>query len=441
MSKGVVLSDGIKQARLALNDDKRVCEHHVQIELLELYEDYLFLTIYPKWYWETPQGDRVLALGKKDSLEKANDEPGHAELLKTLEGKKGKWFGGIGFSESINRHWKGIPQEWFFSPYVLLESSLGQTTLSVYWTQDNFENDKTAILEILEKIETSTPWVNTTDVPSLRERSDTPGITNWKNTISDILREINEKQYGKCVLARLTTLSFSHPISSTQLFLDVGKNQLNCYKVFVSLSEDMAWVSFTPEILYKRHHRQVESMALAGTMPRGSNLELDMILEKELLQSDKEMKEHRYVSDFIRDKLTLSCESLAESESGTILKQQYVQHVMHEFNGQLKPDVSDADLVASLHPTPAVCGYPQQRAFESIRRNEPFDRGWYAGVLGYVSDDSSEWIVGIRSALFRNQTLYVYAGAGIVKGSEAEKEWQEIDYKMKPFLTWAGDLG
>ena len=100
----------------------------------------------------------------------------------------------------------------------------------------------------------------------------------------------------------------------------------------------------------------------------------------------------------------------------------------------IKKEISIRDLLFALHPTPAVCGLPEHYALEKISLFERFDRGWYAGPVGWVSADSAEFAVGIRSALFHQDGVYVWAGAGIVEGSDALQEWQEIETKSRQYF-------
>lgn len=109
---------------------------------------------------------------------------------------------------------------------------------------------------------------------------------------------------------------------------------------------------------------------------------------------------------------------------------------MHLFAGMwgvLSDKVSDADLMRALHPTPAVGGVPTKVAMEAIAHHEPFDRGWYAGPVGWIGANASEFAVGIRSALVERNRIALYAGAGIVEGSTAEGEWEEIEQKISDF--------
>ena len=106
---------------------------------------------------------------------------------------------------------------------------------------------------------------------------------------------------------------------------------------------------------------------------------------------------------------------------------------MSTFEGTLRDGVGDAELLTALHPTPAVGGYPTDRAVREIAEREPFDRGWYAGPVGWVGRDGAEFAVAIRSGLVEGSTLSVFAGAGIVAGSVPGNEWEELDYKISHF--------
>jgi menaquinone-specific isochorismate synthase len=99
----------------------------------------------------------------------------------------------------------------------------------------------------------------------------------------------------------------------------------------------------------------------------------------------------------------------------------------------LKAGVSDLDLLMALHPTPAVCGLPQEKAMHWIRETEPFSRGWYAGALGFLGADASEFFVGLRSGVLLGREFHAFAGAGIVEGSVPSLEWEEIETKFKNY--------
>jgi len=118
-----------------------------------------------------------------------------------------------------------------------------------------------------------------------------------------------------------------------------------------------------------------------------------------------------------------------------VLKLPHVQHLKASLNGRLKPGVSDSDLLVSLHPTPAVGGYPTDRAVDEIFSLALFDRGWYASPTGWIGADAAEFCVAIRSGLIDRNRLALFSGAGIVAGSRPEREWDEIENKIGSFLS------
>ena len=118
-----------------------------------------------------------------------------------------------------------------------------------------------------------------------------------------------------------------------------------------------------------------------------------------------------------------------------ILKLRRLQHLRRDIQARLKPGVYDDQLLATLHPTPAVGGTPRRKALAYIRDHETFCRGWYAGACGLISEDVAEFAVAIRSVLLTPDALRLYAGAGIVAGSQPEAEWQELDDKLANLLS------
>ena len=119
----------------------------------------------------------------------------------------------------------------------------------------------------------------------------------------------------------------------------------------------------------------------------------------------------------------------------SLLRLSRVQHLISRFRGELTEGVTDEAIIERLHPTPAVGGVPVEKARRSIQAIEPFDRGWYAGPVGWVGFDQAEFAVAIRSALVTNGHVRLFSGAGIVHGSTPEREWGEMESKISSFLA------
>jgi len=159
----------------------------------------------------------------------------------------------------------------------------------------------------------------------------------------------------------------------------------------------------------------------------------DKALGEQLLRSEKDLREHQYVATHVEKRLRHLCETGIHKGDLSLLQLATVQHLITHFDGMLASDVSDADVLAAMHPTPAVGGYPVDRAVKKIDELEPFDRGWYAGPVGWIGHDAAEFAVAIRSGLVTGDRLHLFGGAGIVNGSTAESEWREIENKLNSF--------
>ena len=189
----------------------------------------------------------------------------------------------------------------------------------------------------------------------------------------------------------------------------------------------IVFLGASPERLYRRYGRFIESEALAGTMAKS--------VDPKILQSSrKNQYEHALVVDAIQAAFKDLCTAYSYPKSPGVLTVPCGHHLMTKFQGQLKDGVNDEDILQSLHPTPALGGSPRQRALAIIRKLEGFSRGWYGAPIGYVGWDGAEFVVGIRSGLACGKKLSVFAGAGIVQGSKPQEEWDEVENKISNFI-------
>ena len=144
------------------------------------------------------------------------------------------------------------------------------------------------------------------------------------------------------------------------------------------------------------------------------------------------------MSKGIREALEPLCEELEIEDRVSEMMLARGRHLRSKVRGTLRDGVTDAALLDAMHPTPAVGGHPRSEALEKIKALEPFDRGWYAGPVGWIGQEDSEFAVGIRSGLVRGRTLALFSGAGIVAGSVPDEEWAEIEQKIGDFTGMFG---
>ncbi|MEC7983951.1 MAG: isochorismate synthase [Myxococcota bacterium] len=252
-----------------------------------------------------------------------------------------------------------------------------------------------------------------------------PSQENWTRIIDETYEDFQQETLHKIVLARQSRLQIS--ISPLEALRALKRQQSSTFDFAFSPYGNSTFIGCSPERLFSLHEQKLKTEALAGTRSK----EIDPI---ELLQSEKDLREHLYVRDHILKQLRPISQKVTHGPTPRIIQNSNVIHLQTTIEASIKNDVSIEDILSVLHPTPAVCGLPQEYARKKISSFEQFDRGWYAGPIGWLSANAAEFAVGIRSALFHQDGVYVWAGAGIVEGSNAEQEWQEIETKSQQYF-------
>ncbi len=256
-----------------------------------------------------------------------------------------------------------------------------------------------------------------------------PTKADYSLILEKTLEQFNETQ-KKVVLGRRAHLKIKKPVDPAKLFLRL-KGQ-NAFLFFIDLA-GTAFFGASPELLYRKVGEDFATESLAGTRARALDEKTDAILKEELKSNPKDNHEHSLVSLYIEEKLK-KLECSWSSSPLEVKALSYVQHLLKRYSAKISPNITDAQILNCLHPTPAVCGLDKDWAKAYIRENEAFDRGFYAGALGILGQDESEFCVGIRSALYFEQNLYIYVASGIVPGSSM-KEWEELSHKEKNMLS------
>ncbi len=349
-----------------------------------------------------------------------------------------RYYGGMRFSRSHSSgfHWQPFTSFRFIVPLFEVFREGSETVLAAnipLMNSEPREQTQERVLEQLHQLVFEAP-PQIKRLPDLNERKDLPERNVWHRKIDEALQAISQKKLDKIVLARKSLFRFEQDIPVIDLLWKLRLNNHRAYYFCFQPQHNIAFIGGTPEQLYKRGGRQIHTEAVAGTRRRGHNPEEDLQLEQDLLNSEKDVREHRYVVDSIRQALDGICSSRKQNGGLNVLKLSRLQHLRLQFKGELRTEVADPDILDSLHPTPAVGGVPTEASQQEIEKIEPFDRGWYAGPVGWVGQNMAEFAVAIRSGLIDHKDLYLYSGAGIVQGSDAEKEWEEIESKIASFL-------
>ena len=269
--------------------------------------------------------------------------------------------------------------------------------------------------------------------PALVREVDEFGESKWSQVVQSGLQKIRSGSLRKIVLARARTYAASSPLDPVAVLARLCAFESSGFRFLIEAGQGKAFLGVTPERLLSRTGRLVRSEAIAGTRPRGVDEVADRLLGESLLASDKDRREHEFVVERLREVLSGLSVSLRVDAEPRILRQAYVQHLATRVQAEIRADFSDADLVALLHPTPAVSGAPVPCAIKALGELETIGRGLYAGPVGIVSRDKAEIAVAIRCARIDGATLKAYAGAGIVEGSIAADEWRETVHKLLAF--------
>jgi menaquinone-specific isochorismate synthase len=263
-------------------------------------------------------------------------------------------------------------------------------------------------------------------------------ITNngekFKTSVSSVLEIIHANQLRKIVLADTLDVSANHDFNLLQSLNNLRQIHPNCNVFSTSNGQGQNFIGASPERLISIHKRQLITDALAGSAPRGKTPTEDATNANNLVNSTKEKHEHKLVLDFITQHLSQL--GLFPQVLAPRLRQlSNIQHLWTPISAVVPNNIHPLQIVAKLHPTPAVAGAARDIACAEIRRYESFERGLYAAPLGWVDGEGNcEFIVGIRSALIDGNYARLYAGAGIVAGSDPQKEFAEVQLKLQALL-------
>ena len=277
-------------------------------------------------------------------------------------------------------------------------------------------------------------------LPAPSRRTDRPDQAGWTRMVRWALDAIEAGRLDKVVLARRVALGLDRRVDPLRVLQHLKAATPGCFHFALGPPDGPTFVGASPERLFRREGNEVVSEAVAGTRARGETPEADAALREELLSSEKDRREHAFVQRALEQALQALCTTVDGAEFPSDLALARGRHLHAPIRGALQPNTSTVNLLEGLHPTPAVGGVPTDAALTAIREQEPFDRGWYAGPVGWVGPDAADFAVGIRSGLLHPDRLALFSGAGIVAGSQPDREWAEIEQKIADFAAVLGLL-
>jgi menaquinone-specific isochorismate synthase len=385
-------------------------------------------------YWRSRSGDlEVAGIGRAHSVD-MNAGLGLTQVLSSLRQQIDtstgdvRYYGGMAFdpTRSLTEHWQALSPAYFLVPRLELRRWHDRTTCALNL---QMPEDEPILSSLLAQAETSFSQLGQDAVEThapiplgpFVTRQVCPDRQQWSEQVTSLLRDLDETQ-GKLVLACKERVCFRDALDAMALLARIRQGRADSYS-FMFTSGQSAFMGMSPEQLYYRQGQSLYSEALAGTWGTGVALQ----------DSIKENVEHDYVVRDVREALEsigLDLDALPPKE---VVHWNRLCHLRTQISGRLPENVRDPDIIMALHPSAAVLGYPRDRAWSWLERHESLERGWYAGPVGWMGRDGAEFAVAIRSALVQGKTLDIYAGAGSVRGSDPDLEWNEVRSKLRQF--------
>lgn len=257
----------------------------------------------------------------------------------------------------------------------------------------------------------------------------------FKRSVGSALDLIRANILKKIVLAQAIDVISPTPFNQINSLHNLRQIYPGCYVFSTSNSQGQKFIGASPEKLIGIESDRLIADALAGSAPRGKTPVEDATLANSLLSSKKDLHEHSFVRDFIVRRLEAFGLKPDFPPQPRLLQLSNIQHLRTPIIAFISGDIHLLEILAELHPTPAVAGVPRDIAREKICQFESFDRSLYAAPIGWIdSRGNGEFAVGIRSALIDGVTARLYAGAGIVFGSQPDKEFAEVQLKLQALL-------
>jgi menaquinone-specific isochorismate synthase len=390
-------------------------------------------------------GVRWLALGELDAIE-APAGCGPAVALQAIDRARERlkllaslspdpslvrYVGGLAFDprDRARDDWpEGIAARWVL-PRILVREVGGRADVMVMGTPPAEARVLLAKLEKAAALPSRPP-----EPIAMRRLADPAARDRWTRAVRVVLEAIESQRVRKVVLSRDIVLEAGEAIDPWELLRLVDRRDPHGLRFCLRFSGEAAFVGATPERLVSQRGSAIACDCLAGTSVRGVTPQEESRNARALLASEKDGREHRIVLEEILEAIGPHVRDIDSPATPSILALAEVQHLWSPIRARLREGAGIGAVVASLHPTAAVGGSPRDRALDLVRDLEGRPRGWYAGLVGWIGTEASDFAVAIRSGIVRGNRLTAFGGAGIVRGSDPAAEWDETARKAASFI-------
>ncbi len=397
----------------------------------------------PSVYWERPLAQEAVAGWGEAAVLEARTSAEAMEVLSGLtardqvrwlgeapRGMPGPWFGGMRFASNRLQDlgWAAHGFARWVLPELLVWRS-GREVRAVAFAPAG-RGGEDAVRSRLERVRASFPAQPRQprgEAVALQQHSSREA---FESLVERAVEAIGQEQFQKVVLARAVDVEGPREFELVDVLARLREQNPRCVTFFFRAPDGTAFLGATPETLCRVQGRVLETEALAGSAAPGQ--------AEELGARDKDRREHLAVVQYILERLRPLASEVSSDAEPALLKLRNVVHLRTGIRAELRDGVSPAQVVAALHPTPAVGGTPRERALSFLQEHEGLDRGWYAGPVGWVGPEGAHLAVALRSARVSGARARLFVGGGIVAGSTAEAEWRETELKSLTMLRALG---
>ena len=412
--------------------------HGLEVDLLDFLDA---CSINDKIYFKSLYDDsEILTFGcNKKIISKLSDTEKHFNTINRINKDKLSRFYAIlsfqGHHSEKDTTWSNLDESIYIQPLIeIIKKKNNDAFLYVHYEKK--ESDYIEFfLNFFKQLKDSVNVSGPKQLESFKFEQ-FPNKKDWKENLSIAIEEMNSSVLQKVVLSRKSIATFKDKIDGCKLLKLFMGREKNCSVFYYEQTKESIFFSITPEKLYLRHKDYIEVDAIAGTRSISDN----GFYSGELLSSTKDHLEHELVVQGIINNLQRVSGGIKIKYKHQLVKLSKVQHLKTLITAKLNKDSDDFKLISSLQPTAAIGGTPREDALKCISKIEQFNRGFYTGIAGLITNEYTEFLVLIRSCLIQANLVHFYVGAGIVPESNPEDEWEELNSKLANYMEGLNEL-